>query len=103
MKGVGVQGGPLPSIAQAARGAYIFVVEGYYLVMKRDINRVTFYAQIVTVELTQHYCACLSPSMMKIAVKREGVMQPVMSVIQFNIDVAVGRMHQTVVTTVSTA
>ncbi len=71
--------------------------------MKRDINKVTFYAQVVIVELTQHYCACLSPSIMRIAVKREGVVQPVMSVIQINVAVAVGRMHQTVITTVCTA
>ncbi len=71
-----------------------------YLAMKMDLNRVTFYAQVVTVELTQHYCACLSPSMMWIAVKRERVVQPVMSVIQINVAVAVGRMHQTVTTTV---
>jgi hypothetical protein len=46
--------------------------------VKRNINRVTSYAQIVTAELTQHYFACLPPSIMIVAVMREGVMQPVM-------------------------
>jgi hypothetical protein len=78
-------------------------VVGYYLAMKMDIIRGAFYAQVVTVELNQHYCACLSPSMMRIVVKREGVVQPVMSVIQINVAVAVGKMHQTVITTVCTA
>jgi hypothetical protein len=103
MRGAGVQRGPLLSIVQAARATYIFVVEGYYLVMKRNINRVTSYAQIVTAELTQHYFAYLSPSIMIVVVKREGVMQPVMSVMTINVDVAVARMPQTVVTTVCTA
>ena len=54
-------------------------------------------------KLTQHYCAWLSPNMMRIAVKKEGVMLPVMSVMMINVAVAVDRMHQTVGTTVCTA
>ena len=71
MRGAGVQRGPLPRSVQAARATYIFVVEGYCLVMKRNINRMTCYAQIVTAELTQHYFACLSPSIMIVAVMRD--------------------------------
>jgi hypothetical protein len=62
-----------------------------------------FCAQHVTLDLTQPYCACLSPSMMRIAVKREGVVLPVMSAMMINAAVAVGMMHQTVITTVCTA
>jgi hypothetical protein len=56
MRGAGVQRGPLLSIVQAARATYIFVVEGYCLVMKRNINSVTSYAQIVTAELKALLC-----------------------------------------------
>ena len=73
MRGALVQRGPLPSSVQAARATYIFVVEGYCSVMKSNLNRVTCYAQIVTAELTKHYFACLSPSIMRVAVMREGV------------------------------
>jgi hypothetical protein len=41
--------------------------------------------------------------MMRTAVKKEGVMLPVMSVRMINVAVAVDRMHQTVATTVCTA
>jgi hypothetical protein len=103
MKGVGVLRGPLQSDAPGARASYIIAVVGCYPWMKMGTRVEIFSVQHVTKKLIQHYCACLSPNMMRIAVKKEGVMLPVMSVTTINVAVAVDRMHQTVGTTVCTA
>jgi hypothetical protein len=103
MKGAGVQKRSLTERCAGCKGYLHFCCGRVLFNDEEGYKQGDLLCPSVTVELTQHYCTCLSPSIMRIAVKREGVKQPVMSVIQINVAVALGRMHQTVVTTVCTA
>ncbi len=102
MKGVGVLRGPLLSDALGVMASYITAVVVCYPWMKMGSKVEIFYAQHVTVEQMQPYCAYLSPGMMRIEVKREEVVLTVMSVIMISAAVVVGRMHQPVATTACT-
>ncbi len=102
MKGAEVQNELLKSNAQGAKITSIISVVGSFTMMRTGTKKGMFCVQVVISVLSQPYCACLSPSMMRIAVKREEVVMTVMSVTMINAAVVVGRMPLAVTTTACT-
>jgi hypothetical protein len=97
MTGAEVPKDLLNSDAQGATTTFITAVAGSYSWVRMGTTEGMFCVQVVTVELTQPYCACLSPSMMRIPVNQEK--KVVMPMMKINDPVVVGRMHQAVTTT----
>jgi len=100
MKGAEVPNDHLNSSAQGATTTSITAVVESFSRMRMGTKKGMFCVQVVTVELTQPYCACLSPSMMRIPVNQEKTV--VMWMMKINAAVGVGRMHQAVAATACT-